>query len=282
MQGFDGQVAGHGSLFNGTQKGTLLKVFDSREFLFYYNTAKTDNPFKGITCTFHGLVELKDDALENADIDAVAKSYSSYWDKPAVRVPNMFIVIDDLTAGMTKPCMMDVKLGRREHDPWTNDKKREYLMSKCIESTSDKYALRYCGKIVWELVDNTNSNVQEYRQVKSSKLEGRTTDIEVVSRDITGFFDFARDKKKETMAKMVEGLKAMKHAFQEQDLYIIYSSSVLFVYDAVDPTKCAVKLIDLAHAVDKTLITDSNEKGVDKDLIDGVTNLINILEKGME
>lgn len=278
MQGFSGQVAGHGSLFNGEKKGTLLKVFDSREFLFYYNVYKTKNLFQDITCTFHGLLEMKNGTPREIDPDIVAESYRCYWDKPAVRVPDMFIVIDNLTEGMTRPCMMDVKLGRREHDLWTGDTKREYLTKKCMESTSHEYSIRYCGRIVWEH-DDTHKN--EYKQIKSSKLEGRTTDIKIVEKNIVSFFDYAGDKKEETVKAAIENLKVMRKVFEEQNLYMIYSSSVLFVYDAANPGLCRVKLIDFAHAVDKILITDSDEKGVDRDLVDGVAILTSILEKSV-
>tara|TARA_R110002050_G_scaffold30397_1_gene77638 strand:- start:809 stop:1657 length:849 start_codon:yes stop_codon:yes gene_type:complete len=61
-----------------------------------------------------------------------------------------YIALENITAGYRHPCVMDIKLGTRQHLDTMSASKIEESIAKCKSSTSSALSLRVCGMKVYK------------------------------------------------------------------------------------------------------------------------------------
>eukprot|EP01128_Nolandella_sp_AFSM9_P002525 TRINITY_DN1288_c0_g1_i1.p1 TRINITY_DN1288_c0_g1~~TRINITY_DN1288_c0_g1_i1.p1 ORF type:complete len:184 (+),score=31.08 TRINITY_DN1288_c0_g1_i1:192-743(+) len=174
--------------------------------------------------------------------------------------------MEDLTHGMSSPCILDLKMGRSSSEPSAPSKKKVEQGALDRLSTSDGCGFRVTGMRVYNKAKDTFT-VRE----KPWGIALGTVDL---PRAIESFFHNGIVVRRDLFVEALAKVKVILQWFQCQRLFRFFGSSILFIYDgAVDDGPVTVKMVDFAHTV---LIRDG---GKDEGYKFGLYTLVSILEQ---
>mmetsp|Transcript_133300 Transcript_133300/g.198257 ORF Transcript_133300/g.198257 Transcript_133300/m.198257 type:complete len:238 (+) Transcript_133300:2-715(+) len=227
------QAGGHANAFSAAGEGKIKKKVGKSEFAFYQKLETEYSAFAPFAPKCFGTEQEGEDS---------------------------FVIMEDLTAGMKTPCIMDLKIGTSSAGEDVSGEKAALAHERDRNTTTAELGVRVVGM---KYFDESKNDF-----VKHGKDYGKSLTKENLVEAIMAFFGTEENKKKvlPSVASVVEDVRTFMEA---QTVAKIYSSSILVVYDA-DPASSVAprtRIIDFAHVI------PLEGKGRDEEYIVGINNL---------
>eukprot|EP01122_Echinamoeba_exundans_P002100 TRINITY_DN12064_c0_g1_i1.p2 TRINITY_DN12064_c0_g1~~TRINITY_DN12064_c0_g1_i1.p2 ORF type:complete len:256 (+),score=89.44 TRINITY_DN12064_c0_g1_i1:23-769(+) len=236
------QLAGHAGNILKLEGGRIMKLVKDPEANFY----------KGLAAR---------------NLDPVALEFIPKFFGVQETDGKQYIIIEDLTVGMEKLSMMDLKMGTSSADPLLSQEKREAMAAKDKVTTTVSLGLRICGVRICDLKNDT--------VFKEGKPWGKKIKDHEMLPALKQFLSNGNGLRKDVAQFFLERAKRLLTWQEKQTDFKVYSSSIFFAYDAAASGVVAhFKMIDFAHVID---ITDG--KSHDEEYLVGLRNLIKFLEE---
>ncbi|KAJ2397408.1 inositol polyphosphate kinase kcs1, partial [Coemansia sp. RSA 2603] len=136
---------------------------------------------------------------------------------------HQFILMSDLTAAMRRPCILDLKMGTRQHGVDAPAKKVVSQTIKCAATTSKELGVRMCGLQVFKADRN--------RYLFQDKYYGRSLNKFTFQRSLLEFLDNGQNVAAFLVPSLLVKLRSLYRTVEQMHGFRFFGSSLLLVYD---------------------------------------------------
>lgn len=126
-----------------------------------------------------------------------------------------FLMLENITSHYRNPCILDLKMGTRQHGDDASADKRRKQMAKCAASTSASLGVRLCGMQVYE--------AERDFFLKRDKYWGRELNEDSFKNALRTFFDNGYGLRGAIVRKVVDKLEELRRIIEKQSCYRFYS-----------------------------------------------------------